>query len=659
MEQNPSPTTSAPSLYTYFTPPEWLVFSAVVLLGLLLRWLELDVRPYHHDESLHGMYGRYFYDFPDNNFYKYDPMLHGPFLYNMLRVVYSTFGDTLWGARAPITLMGSAFVFMPLLFRRYFSPWGTLGLTAAVALSPSLIYWSRFLREDYGVVCAMLMVLYGAVLAPASRKSLWVMCGLALHLAMKENSYVFCALVSGYLIYELLLETPTRGALNSLAARCGLNLWRFRWQSLLALLIASFVFIYLLSAGFRYPQGPLDGLFRKSISYWFEQHAKERIEGPFLFHIYTLTWYELPFIIAWAVQLTLFYRAADQWIQRAAGLLALTAALAMVWTISEEPQTVFLWKFFRLKDVLDVGAFFLILFHPILLTTQHILRRERTLAFFGYFFTASLFTYSYLGEKVPWLTIYPFIAGLIYLALYFDDYFRRNPLEWYANVSVSNTIIVLGNVILILGLLFLFQEDARDQLHYDYAFVGFGCALAGVGMLSRQLAWLGTYHLAKVTLLVTSLFCARAAMQTNFLYGGHAREYMSQVHTTPEFHELMLRIRHEILNQTPGYKPTVLVTGDGVWPATWYLRDLNEYKFNATPAERANFDYIIENWTDPPKDVPPGFKVTRVNLRGWWVPDFKVRTLKKFLNYSLNHTPWSTTGFSYVNLLVNSKKRAG
>jgi predicted membrane-bound mannosyltransferase len=56
-----SPTSS--SAIHYFTVPQWAVLILIILTGLLLRWIGLDVRPLHHDESLHAMYGKYYYDF--------------------------------------------------------------------------------------------------------------------------------------------------------------------------------------------------------------------------------------------------------------------------------------------------------------------------------------------------------------------------------------------------------------------------------------------------------------------------------------------------------------------------------------------------------------------------------------------------------------------
>ena len=175
---------------TFFTTSQWVAYGVLIVVGLLLRWILLDARPYHHDESLHGMYGRYFYDFPDNNFYKYDPMLHGPMLYNSMRFIYAWFGDSLWAARTAPCIMGSLFMLMPLLFRRYFTQTSVLILTAAVAFSPTIVYWARFLREDSWVIAGLLFTLYGFTIASNPWKAFFVLFGFTIQWCTKESAIV-------------------------------------------------------------------------------------------------------------------------------------------------------------------------------------------------------------------------------------------------------------------------------------------------------------------------------------------------------------------------------------------------------------------------------------------------------------------------------------
>jgi len=717
-DTKPSSESPAPSLANYFSTPQWVLYAVFIVGALLLRWIGLDERPYHHDESLHGMYGRYFYDFPDQNYYRYDPMLHGPMLYNLLRVVYSTIGYSDFGARSLITLIGTFFLFLPLIFRRFFSRNVVLALTAAIAFSPTIIYWSRFLREDFLVLGGWFLMLYGCVIAQPKRRALFVLVGFAIQLCTKENSFVNLALLLGYLMFEggyrLFLNRPLReikaewitaltiGAMFVIAvalayqfthevsdprlagvalacsiitylvllarrdtecARVWASIRDYPVHLILGFAIAAFIYVYLYSAGFRHADGILDGLYRKSIGYWIHHHSIERIAGPFLFHFYLLSWYELPFVLAVIFQMFLFYREAGRKTRWVAGSVLGLTFLALVFR--DAAIVTAIWKFFKLKDGLDLIGLSIFLVHPVLVTLYHLNQNQRVLAFFGYFFTANLFTYSYLGEKVPWLSMYPLVSGVIYLALYFQDYFMRHPIANIRECSSDRLILRIGTVILLLGLAFTVQEGIQkttpwfnfvfelpDAARGSAVFLASGVSLIALGILAGMYNWLPRYNLAILLLVLVSVWNFRAALLTNFVYAGHAREYISQVHTTPEFHKLMHQMRFEVEVQNRGFKPTIYIKGDGTWPSTWYLRDIPEYKFTINEKDRPTFDYIIQDWAEPAKDVPPGFKAVRINLRGWWVPDFKVMTLRGFLNYALNHTPWNSPGYQYVNLLV-------
>jgi uncharacterized protein (TIGR03663 family) len=633
----------------YFTCGEFLFYVALVVAGLCLRWFTLETRPFHHDESLHGMYGKYFFDFPDANYYRYQALLHGPFLYNLYRIVFNTLGQGDWASRVPIAMVGSLFIFLPIIFRQYFSKSAVLGLTAAVALSPTLVYWSRFLREDTLIVGCMMLMLYGVTLATGPRKALIVLLSLSLQFCIKENAYVTVAILVGYLCFELIFAGVVLGSKECLLRTLGGHLKAYALAVLNAAAIAVFVYCYLYSAGFRYWKGVLDGLYRESLGYWIHQHSIDRITGPFLFHFYTLSWYEFGFIVAFFCYLWTFYRRAAAWAQNI-GMAFLLVAISLSFWVSANSINDFPYaSTLKLKDSLDVLGFFILVPQSVITTVVHLLRRERRLAFFGYLFLANFCTYSYLGEKVPWLTVYPFIAGLVYFALYFDDYFQRYPIQNWTRFPVAKAIRVLGIVCVVLGIIFMYEEGDSDGLYW----IGFGLAFIGASFSLRAAGVLGSFNLQHGLLALFCVYTLRSAVLTNFVYPGEAREYISQVHTTPEFHEIANQIKHEIFSETRGFKPQVLVMGEATWPMTWYMRDIPEYKFQATPQEYQKFDYIIRDWKENEKPEPANFLAQRINLRGWWVPDFRQMTLKKFLGYALNQTPWSSVGYSYVWLLVN------
>ncbi len=667
-----TPTSSPPSTLesspwtAYFSAKEWVAYTLIVLLGLILRWTLLDMRPYHHDESLHGMYGRYFYDWPNNNFYKYDPMLHGPMLYNCMRFIYAMFGDSLWAARTPVAIMGSLFMLAPLLFRAFFKRQTVLVLTAAIALSPTLVYWSRFLREDFWVVSGMLISVYGITLAPARLRALLFLLGITIQWCTKENIFVTLAIVIGYLVVEAVdyAIQYRRNSSTTLVGRTFDYVSHHPWETTWALVTCILIYSWFFSAGFRYPDGLVDGLGVKGFQYWAEHHGKERIEGPFNFHLYVLGWYELPFMIAFLAHMVLFYRRASAEILFGAAAGLTLIVFSIVLTDSNNIRDFAVWKLLKLKDTKDMVAALILLFHAPLVTFQHLMRNEKSLAITGYLFTASLFVYSYLGEKVPWLSTYPLIFGLPYLALFFEHYFAKYPVD-YKNFRLSSAFMIVGCILMALGIVFigealvfetyanLFNEPTMKE---NFGFLGVGVLLAICGLSSVWEGYLGRFNVGFAICLLASGFNLRASIQTNFLYAGKETEYLSQVHTTYELAEAAKNIIDVTLNEKNNYRPKVLVDGEATWPLTWYFRHLrDEYKFSAKPEEWKDFTYIFQDWKDQPESggFPDGFYVRKLNLRGWWVPDFKLMTLKKFLTYAVNHYPWGPSGFSYTTLLVN------
>ena len=709
----------------------WIAI-AFLIIGVLFRWIDLGVRPLHHDESIHVMFGRYFFDWPNDNYYKYNPEYHGPLLYNLLRFVYDTLGDFEWSARALIAVFGTSILALPFLLRRYLGDYVFLVLVAFMSFSPTMIYWSRFVREDIFVIAGMAMMLYGVLKANPNLKSFWVLLGVVFQYTSKENSYVTMAMFWFYFAAEwtakrildknkeplpLSFLAPIPFALvmlfhigmvkegtayvvqnriyMDLAAALGgvfllidclRNNWKqnlsdqsslvvklfahiatYRIQFFVSFAFAAFLFCYLFSAGFRYSDGIIDGLYYKGITYWLEKHNIERIKGPFLFHFYQLAWYEVLFILLAIYQAVYFYRKSNSFIKFSA-LAAVVVAIAI--GLFNKPATdqawlepsFALWKKFKAKDWFDIVGIVILVVHPILLTLSHWLRREWNLAVFAYLFSAGFFTYSYLGEKVPWLSSYPLIAGWMYLAAYFQSEFDKDNLSNLFNkISLGRFVGFFGWVILILGITFVVEDIARYSMlfpgrAFELSFVInnhqllliIGLIAIALDYVDRKAQLFVHTNAAVVCLVICSIFMMRMAYLANFEHKFRELGYITQVHTTYQTVQIANKIRSEILNAPDGMKPSVLVTGDGVWPLTWYFRDLPTYKFSATPEEKVNFKYIFQDEKDV---IPSGFKQAKLALRGWWVPEFSQMTFRRFLAMSFNLRTWGGNGFSNVTYL--------
>jgi uncharacterized protein (TIGR03663 family) len=396
----------------------------LVAIGVALRFYEFDVRPLHHDESLHGLYSLYFYQDSANGFYKYNPLLHGPLLYHSLPWSYWLFGVSKFAIRAPSVLLGSLLLFLPFLFRHRLSRYTVLGLTLLIASSPTMIYWSRFIRHDNFIFAANMLLLFALIKTVGIVRYTLVAMALSLQFACKENSFIHIIFFLAFNIYEFFVIKVTNSPSQPIGSRFLRSIINHKWSFLVSISLFIFIFSHYYTAGFVYWDGLLDGAYKKSLLYWFEQHQKERISGPFSYSFLINSFFESWWIPALIAHLVLFYKKQSS---RVLIIFLSSFGISFLLHISfgEPVEYYFLSKLLKLKIPLDYYLFFPLIFHSLILTTVYIIEQRRELALSGFFFFASLFTYSYLGEKVPWLALYPLVTGVIFFAFFFDRIFQK------------------------------------------------------------------------------------------------------------------------------------------------------------------------------------------------------------------------------------------
>jgi predicted membrane-bound mannosyltransferase len=129
-------------------------YVGVTLLGGVLRFWDLALKPMHHDESMHAYFSWLLSQNPAS--YQYDPLLHGPFQFHAIAYVYyvaSNLGVSDHGvndvtARTAAALLGAAMIPMCYFLRGRMGKAGALVAAFLLAVSPIFVYYSRFTRED-------------------------------------------------------------------------------------------------------------------------------------------------------------------------------------------------------------------------------------------------------------------------------------------------------------------------------------------------------------------------------------------------------------------------------------------------------------------------------------------------------------------------------
>lgn len=176
------------------------LYALLVVAAAILRFWDLGGRAIQHDESLYAYYSWYFLAYGS---YHHDPMMHGPFFFHVTPLVYLVFGASDYTVRILPALLGTALVGMPLFLRPWLGRWGSLAAAAMLAFSPSLLYFSRFARNDILVAVWTLGLVICLWRYLAERRPRYLYLGaafLSLGFCTKETTYITVAILGGFLL---------------------------------------------------------------------------------------------------------------------------------------------------------------------------------------------------------------------------------------------------------------------------------------------------------------------------------------------------------------------------------------------------------------------------------------------------------------------------
>lgn len=140
---------------------------ALIIIALATRLAFLDLRPMDHDESVHAWIA--LKNVVERPTYVYDPAFHGPFVYFIISLSFIALGDSDFSSRLPVALFSVLGVFFALKFERWFGK-SAYFFALFMLFSPSILYYSRYARDDLIVVSSFIAFLYFYFLYREDRK---------------------------------------------------------------------------------------------------------------------------------------------------------------------------------------------------------------------------------------------------------------------------------------------------------------------------------------------------------------------------------------------------------------------------------------------------------------------------------------------------------
>jgi len=570
-------------------PSTGAIVIALVALALVLRLWELGERPFHHDESLDAWWS---WLFRNGNYDGYDPVYHGPLRFYITAGIFEIFGESEATARLFSALSGTAVVALPWFLRHELRRAGTIAAAVALTVSPTMLYYSRFGREDAQMVFLTLLAL---VLGLSYLRNPRVVTATALaftlscSFAIKESTYLFGLLL---FVYLLVLLAAQFDAQNRIAVGIETDATRLNPAFMSsALMLASIGLLVAVligsSSGELFPMlilyvlGMVAFVAFTALPRLRARSAEPDYEWPPLvqkfgaigiqgwaiaFGAFAISWF-LFFTVWGSVPgdwATGFTRAIDYWDSQQE-----VNRGGQPWYYYLYALPIYEWLFVILAFVGGWRA----------------LRRPTIFSsLFVWFAIGSLIIYSYAGERMPWLIAHPLLPLLI---------------------------------------------------------------LAGVGV---QYLWTQRHRSAMpaiATVLALSLvFTIGTSIRSSFPNGADSREILSQAgQATPHLTLALDRLENidAIAMRETGQPASLAIEATNAWPYSWYLRDRpNVQWFSAAdgpPTDGSADVIIVDRGLLAPADFPE-YQATQFAMRSWWVPTYNDSGPLGWFKYAHNRTLW-------------------
>ncbi len=648
-----------------------IAFWGIILVGAVLRFWGLGDKPLHHDESLHAYFSLQLLhnnmenwlaciNAPVNVCYRYDPLTHGPFQFHIIALIYKIsqilgvydHGVNMVTVRIAAATLGSVIVGLPYFLRDYIGKIGAWLACFLLAISPSMVYYSRFAREDIYMACFTLLLVVAIARYMRTRSALWLITAalaFTLSYATKEATFLTIAIFGSFFGALVVWELGTRWPLQWKDSEATTRMRRFlphtgapvallayflvlgviaKWffgvlKALSIIITASpanthsaDLYVQRLKSTTETVVLPALGIALAGVALFIlirEQYGKQPAPGrhgivsridperqPVLDAIFTMPWTQWFFaiVIGWFVFLLLF-TALFTYIPNGIGDGIWQGLYYWIQQqqVARGGQP---WYYYFLLIPLyeQIGVVF-----AVVGIVRCLLHPSRVGLFLVYWFIGNVFIYSWAGEKMPWLMIHLTMPMMILAALGLEP-----SVALLFNVLKSRLAQSKGEV-------------SRDQAEVAILLPPVPQLRAHQGKLTIAGA-ITTLVVAGLLLLPT----LQNMFQVTYVhYADAPHEMMIYVQTSTDINIVMNKVE-ELDNKYYGgsHQIPIGITDDATWPYAWYMRDYTNvcYKFpTGCPNAAKDMPVIItggDNLQDLQYQYSKNYNFHQYHLRTQW-----------------------------------------
>ncbi len=638
---------------------EFGIYLGLIIISGFMRLWELGSRAMHHDESLHALYSWYLYV---GNGYQHLPMMHGPFQYHGNFLKFFLFGDSDYSARLMYAIFGIVLIVIPLLLRYKIGQFGAMSISILLAISPSLLYFSRFARNDIlmAVWTLSLVVVMWKYIDEKKTFYLYIFAALlALIFTTKETSFIVVAIFGSFMLSmvapEFLACFRRQKSLSNLSPMGVLVLLFMtltlpQWSAGISLFGNLFNIVLAnhdpslgpvgmpLGTGVLISQIIVVLLLALSIICGIRWNIKIWLGCAALFYFIWVFFYTTFFTniagIESGIWESLGYWIVQQDVQRGGQPWYYYFVITPIYEF--------------LPLILSIGA-----------SVYYLNKRDLFGTFLIYWAVLSFLFYTVAGEKMPWLLV-NICLPIIILGGSFLGRVLQN-IQW--GESLKNGGFLVPPILLLLIIFiwqiafFDFSPTNSSPIYIFILLVGIALILIG-GIIFIYKRTPEKNNIQGILLLSCTIFFILITFRTGVMAayhnGDNPVEMLVYTQTSPDIPRITKQINEisEITGEREKLKITIDATDGYTWPWAWYLRNFQAVNYPCygnepgcnLPTEapdssvvviHANNSESVQQFLD--NDFGEG---TRIKHR-WWFPEtYRELTVAKTLDNLVNRSKW-------------------
>ena len=666
---------------------EWTSYGVLLATAAGMRLWDLGSRAMHHDESLHSYYS---WQLSDGTGFVHNPMMHGPFQFEANAAIFFALGDSDYTSRLLYAVVGTALVILPFFFRGRLGRPGAIFVSAMLAFSPSLLYFSRFARNDILMAAWTLglVICIWRYMDEGRNRYLYISAALlALAFTTKETAYLVTAMFSLYLAFLVLPIFWTRISQN--------------------------VEVKINETS---PPAAIGRVVSTTWSYFQNGFKFSELDRPgaFLLILITLT---LPL---WSAAVSIFQDTALlRWtnltlvnpdgvspIGAASGGGTVIAALVVIsfavlsivagakwrWGVWWRCAVIFytIWVLLYttfLTNIAGIGSgvwqglgywiaqqdvargsqplyYYLVItpvyeFLPLLFggiaSVYYVRKRDRFGMFLAFWCVLTFLLYTLATEKMPWLLVNIAVPLIVISGRFLGELVES--IRWRVLIRSGAVLAIAGVPLFIIALwqLAFFEFNGAPAVEipkFIGLLIGLG-ALAGGGVfLARRSGPRNFISFAALPFaLILMVLTIRAGVIASYRNGDTPVEMLVYTQTSPDITRLMKQFRKA--GGEDG-KPTSLPitidqTSGFTWPWAWYLRGYERVdypNYEGTPLEQPPDTPVVlvhsQNQSDADLVLENDFTDAELIRHRWWFPEgtYRELTIGKIISGAVDRQTW-------------------